>query len=62
MSTRKDIGPFLRLLEKEEKARDLYSGFVSKLKEEWAKELFEFLSKQEQGHVDIVEELLKIVE
>jgi len=56
------VGPFSHLLQLEKIAFDLYSSYVSQLADEELKELFAKIALQEKGHMEIANELIKLVQ
>jgi|GEM_PF-3730466 len=56
------IEPFSQLLEMETKAFNLYSSYVEKLKDDELIQMFDFIRKQEKGHMEIAEKLIELVQ
>ena len=56
------VQSFYDLLEREKKARDMYKEYAEKVSDEYLKNLFLTISEQEQGHMEIANELIKLVQ
>ena len=56
------IEPFQELYEKEKQARDLYDSYIKKLKNKELIQMFSFIKKQEEGHMEIAKKLIELVE
>ena len=56
------ISPFIRLYQMEEKARNMYEEYERKVKDEELQAGFHMIKLQEEGHMTIARELMKLVQ
>ena len=56
------VDPFIRLYQMEEKARDMYDEYEKKVNDEELKAIFHMIKLQEEGHMVIARELIKLVQ
>ena len=56
------VEPFVRLYQMEEKARNMYEEYELKVKDEELRAVFHMIKLQEEGHMSIARELMKLVQ
>ena len=55
------VQAFVNQYQLEEKARDLYLGYEKEFSDPKLLELFKFIRQQEEGHMQVAQELLQLV-
>jgi len=56
-----DVQPFFRLLHMEETARDMYKEDMAKITDPELVELFRTIEIQEERHIEIAREIIKLI-